>query len=170
MMATAVRGAGLLPQICRDVDDATTALPGAGVLLVTEEALTASVFARLLHDLAAQPPWSDVPVVVLTRSGRQAEPDPLALQRFHRLGNVTLLERPVRVMTLISTVESALRARRRQYEVRDHLLKANTDSQAKDEFLAMLGHELRNPLSAIAAASHALDVTAPADDASAPAR
>jgi len=33
--------------------------------------------------------------------------------------------------------------------------------QAKDEFLAMLGHELRNPLSAITASAHVLRLSRP---------
>src|SRR5690242_543267 len=37
------------------------------------------------------------------------------------LGHVTLVERPVRPVTLISTVKSMLQARKRQYEIRDHL-------------------------------------------------
>jgi len=36
-------------------------------------------------------------------------------------------------------------------------LKAEEENRAKDEFLAMLGHELRNPLSAIASAAEVLD-------------
>jgi signal transduction histidine kinase/ActR/RegA family two-component response regulator len=102
-----------------------------------------------------------------------AEPSAADLKRFNQLGNITLLERPIRVMTLHSSLESALRARRRQYEVRDYLLEQEraeaalkTESRAKDEFLAMLGHELRNPLGAIAAASHLLDVTAAGADES----
>jgi signal transduction histidine kinase/CheY-like chemotaxis protein len=37
--------------------------------------------------------------------------------------------------------------------------------RAKDEFLAMLGHELRNPLGVLAAASHVLHKSAPDNDA-----
>ena len=37
------------------------------------------------------------------------------------LGNVTILERPVRVSTMLSTIRAALRGRRRQYELRDQL-------------------------------------------------
>jgi PAS domain S-box-containing protein len=36
--------------------------------------------------------------------------------------------------------------------------EAEAGSRAKDEFLAMLGHELRNPLGAIASAAHLLDL------------
>ena len=39
-------------------------------------------------------------------------------------------------------------------EVQSAMLQAQTANQAKDEFLAMLGHELRNPLSPIVTALH----------------
>jgi CheY-like chemotaxis protein len=42
--------------------------------------------------------------------------------------------------------------------------------RAKDQFLAMLGHELRNPLAAVVGAIGVLDLTAPADDVTAQAR
>ena len=68
---------------------------------------------------------------------------------YAKLGNVTLLERPVQSVTLVSAATSALRGRRRQYEMRDI-------DRRKDEFLAMLAHELRNPLAPIGAASDLL--------------
>jgi len=66
-----------------------------------------------------------------------------------RLGNVTLLERPLRPMTMVAAVQSALRARRRQYQARRLLLDQAEALRQRDEFLAMLGHELRNPLGVI---------------------
>src|SRR5690606_27151076 len=71
--------------------------------------------------------------------------------------NVTLLERPVRVLTLLSAVQSALRARRKQYEVRDLLAAAQRSLRQRDEFLAMLGHELRNPVGTIRNAIEVLE-------------
>jgi signal transduction histidine kinase len=171
MLASVLRGAGHEPSLCRDMDDVVREPGLAGALLVTEEALAPPAMARLAEWLDAQPPWSDLPIVLLTHGGRTSEPTTAVLRTFRRLGNVTFLERPVRVMTLVSTVESALRARRRQYEARDRVVNAEADSRAKDEFLAMLGHELRNPLAAISAASYLLDTTAPVGgDAAAPAR
>jgi PAS domain S-box-containing protein len=47
-------------------------------------------------------------------------------------GNASILERPTRVASLVSAARSALRARRRQYQIRDHLLQRERDiSQAK---------------------------------------
>ncbi|HYF41035.1 MAG TPA: ATP-binding protein [Ramlibacter sp.] len=112
---------------------------GAGALLVGEEMLTPSSHAVLLAYLEAQQAWSDLPILLLTRTGA----DSLDAQRaVEKLGNVTVLERPVRTMALISAGRSALRARSRQYEMR-------ALDQRKDEFLATLAHELRNPLSPI---------------------
>jgi PAS domain S-box-containing protein len=90
---------------------------GAGTLIVSEEALLADP-SELLACIADQPVWSDLPVIVLSRSGRES----LALAEIiPRLGNVSVVERPVRTSTLIALVRSTLRARERQYQVREYL-------------------------------------------------
>ena len=48
---------------------------------------------------------------------------------------------------------------------REARTRAEEQNAAKDEFLAMLAHELRNPLSAVASAVHLLDSAVPLDDA-----
>jgi signal transduction histidine kinase len=112
---------------------------GAGALLVAEEVLDEPALAVLTRFLQHQPPWSDLPVLVMAKRGA----DSLEAQRAVRhLGNVTMLERPVRTVSLVSAARSALRARTRQYEMR-------ALSRRKDEFLATLAHELRNPLAPI---------------------
>jgi signal transduction histidine kinase/ActR/RegA family two-component response regulator len=72
------------------------------------------------------------------------------------LGNVTVLDEPVRVMTLVSTLHTAMKARARQYELRDRLEALRLADRQKDEFLATLSHELRNPLAPIRNALHIL--------------
>ena len=90
-----------------------------GALLIAEEALTAKAVRHLADLLTTQPTWSDLPVVVLTPGGGETA-DTLERQRARLpLGQVSLLERPARPSTLLSSVEGALRARRRQFEVRD---------------------------------------------------
>jgi two-component system, sensor histidine kinase len=133
---------------------------GAGLLMVAEEALTATRNARLGNVLRSQPPWSDIPVLVLTRGGVNSA-DPAETAR--AIGNVTLLERPLRTTTLLSTVLAALRARERQYQIRGYLAERERAEQAlraadrrKDEFLATLGHELRNPLAPMLTSLHLL--------------
>jgi signal transduction histidine kinase/ActR/RegA family two-component response regulator len=119
---------------------------GAGVVIVAEEALTLDAVARIEHCLARQPPWSDFPFVVFTGSRTLGGIDD---ERWSRLGNVALLERPVRVRAMLAAVRAALRARRRQYDARRAI-------EARDQFLAMLGHELRNPLAAVRLAASLL--------------
>src|SRR4051812_27628080 len=114
---------------------------GAGAVVVAGEFLSASVLANLQAIVQAQPPWSDLPVIVVASSERLASPDP-----FGMLGNVSVLQRPVSLDTLRSSVSAALRARRRQYQIRDLLQQRDEADRRKDEFLAMLAHELRNPL------------------------
>ncbi|PWF43084.1 hybrid sensor histidine kinase/response regulator [Massilia glaciei] len=114
-------------------------LAGAGAVLTVEEALSPGGIKALGDHVQRQPGWSDLPVMLLTHRG----PDSPGVRRaIAALGNVTLLERPVRTLTLITSLQSVLRARAKQYQVRE------TDRR-KDEFLASLGHELRNPLAPI---------------------
>ncbi|WP_082521981.1 hybrid sensor histidine kinase/response regulator [Ramlibacter sp. Leaf400] len=112
---------------------------GAGSLMLGEEVLSPATMAVVSEYLEQQPAWSDLPILLLAKHGA----DSLVAQRaIEKLGNVTLLERPVRTMALVSAARSALRARDRQYEMR-------ALSRRKDEFLAALAHELRNPLAPI---------------------
>lgn len=126
--------------VCRDTGELLEQLPrGAGALLLAEEVISGLAMRPLAEYVASQPTWSDIPILLLTRSGA----DSLDVRRaVDRLGNVTLMERPVRTIALISAARSAIRARERQYQVRDA-------DQRKDEFLATLAHELRNPLAPI---------------------
>lgn len=133
---------------------------GGGVLLIAEEALVNGNLHELSSALGAQEPWSDVPVLLLTRYGADS---PVVESALRTLTNVTLLERPVRPATLISTVQAGLKARARQYQIRAHLAEQKQTEQSlreadrrKDEFLATLAHELRNPLAPIRNSLHIL--------------
>lgn len=142
LTAGALARVGIEAAICRDLDDLCDRLDErTGAILTTEEAVAHPQVERLIRALDQQPPWSDLPIVVFTaeRDGRRAA---AADDRLSRLGNVTLLDRPVRVRTMVAAVRAALRARRRQLEARQAI-------RERDRFLAMLGHELRNPLAAI---------------------
>jgi signal transduction histidine kinase len=103
-----------LPQLCRELEH------GAGLLLISSEALLRSDLGPLLALIDQQPAWSDLPIVLLTHHGG---PEQNPASRFGpQLGNVTFLERPFHPETLISLVTTALRGRRRQYEARDRLV------------------------------------------------
>ena len=153
-----LNGAGIETATFTALDALVNALDdGAAAVLVAEEHLTAADKAPLSMWLTRQPTWSDLPILILTRPGADS---PESAEAWRTLGNVTLLERPTRVTTLLSAAQTAIRARSRQYQIRGHLIERLKNEQAlrsadrrKDEFLATLGHELRNPLAPIRTAS-----------------
>ncbi len=152
--------AGTDALVCADVAELCAQMEhGGGAALVAEEALADGAAIELARCLEKQPSWSDLPVVVITGTG-----DPMRRRRmldaFEPVGNVTVIERPIRPATLVSTLKFALSSRRRQYQMRA-LLEEREKTAAqlkdadrrKDEFLAMLAHELRNPLASVANAA-----------------
>lgn len=141
LTAGALTQAGLTPSPCSSVDEVCGQIAqGAGTAILTEEAFQPASLKMLVDVVSRQSPWSDFPFVVFGNTERAVYP---ALDNAVRaLGNVTVLERPVRLRAMIAAVKTALRARTHQYEARAAI-------RSRDQFLAMLGHELRNPLAAI---------------------
>jgi signal transduction histidine kinase/ActR/RegA family two-component response regulator len=153
--------AGLPHVVCADMDELVAAAgQGAAAVLLAEETIPHRWRARLADELSRQPPWSDLPILLFTHPGADSA---AAAEAVSTLGNVTLLERPIRVSTLMSAVRTALRARDRQYQIRGHLeereraeASLRAADQRKDQFLATLGHELRNPLAPLLTALEVL--------------
>jgi PAS domain S-box-containing protein len=109
---------GISCRVLRNVAAVCEAMrDGVGAVVIAEEALIDDA-ALLTERIRAQDVWSDLPIIVLSPSGR--EPSKLA-ELIPRLGNVSVIERPARTSTLVTAIRSSLRARARQYEVRAHL-------------------------------------------------
>jgi signal transduction histidine kinase/CheY-like chemotaxis protein len=143
--------AGFEPEACRHLKDFSRCLrEGAGVALLGEEVLGRGA-AELFRVFDEQETWSDLPVIVLLRHDGPLPDALLPLRAFERHPKIktTFLQRPVPALSLVSSVRAGLRSRLRQYQVRDLLEQLNDDVRLRDEFLAMLGHELRNPVSSI---------------------
>ena len=118
-MAALHNAEGFETQICHGLDEYSRQITdSAGALLLTEEALESAQGSLLLDLLKAQPPWSELPLIILTSGGESRRAGLLNLAAA-AAGSVTLLERPISTMTLTRSVQVALRSRRRQYQVRD---------------------------------------------------
>ena len=112
--------------ICEDIPRLCHAQrSGAGLLIVSEEALLDDA-GELFACVAEQPVWADLPVMVLSRPGHESQ---TLANILARLGNVSVVERPIRTSTLITLVRSSLRARDRQYQFREYLVQQDKAQQ-----------------------------------------
>ncbi len=117
--ATILAEAGIAAEICPDLSALGREMArGAATAILTEEAVLTADLSEHEAWLAAQPPWSDFPIVLLTRQGGGAERVPSAERYTRILGNLIFLERPFHPTTLVSVVRTALRGRMRQYQAR----------------------------------------------------
>lgn len=160
VLAGIIERAGFSPLICTSMERLCSEIRnGSDAAVVTDLVLVDDSAALLKQTLSGQPGWSSFPLIIITTS----HPNPgyvwHLLTTIGSPGQAQLLERPVHTAELVSAVQSALSARERQYQVRDELNrrreaeeKLMEEARRKNEFLALLGHELRNPLATLNAA------------------
>jgi PAS domain S-box-containing protein len=138
LIAKVLDEAGIEAMPCADATELCRQISaGAGAALLAEEALTDAdgQRARLARMLAEQPPWSDLPLLVLTQQGADS---PAVQRAMEDLGNVTLVERPIRVAAFVSLVSSALRARQRQYQIRASLAELQDAAKTRELLAAIV--------------------------------
>jgi len=117
-----LRQNGLAAEACEDLSFMRSPTgQEVGPLLIAEEALRPPFVQQLSDRIQHQPEWSDLPILILTKGGRDIPHDYRTRYDYMFIGSPILLERPIRTATLISSVRAALRARQRQYEIRDTL-------------------------------------------------
>src|SRR5689334_19445976 len=123
--------AGISGRICHSLGELSDMLAtGAGAVLLAQEALQSKQLQEFVDTLQAQPPWSDLPITLLTLCGAGQQAIRKVSEPFQKVGNLTVVERPLHPLTLTSVVRVALRSRIRQYEVRD-LVARLTASQSE---------------------------------------
>lgn len=144
---------GLFGHICATLHDVCAEFPaGAGTIILPEEAILKGGRQTLFDLLAEQPPWSNLPVLVLTAAG----PDSATkIRAILEMGDVTLLKRPLEITTFVNAVRAALRDRERQYQVRDHL----AEHKAVEKQLREKDERLQFALTAGRLGSWDLDLT-----------
>jgi len=130
------RNSNLVAINCRGLPELVSEMSaGVGAVLLAEEGLFGKDTQPLAHWIERQPPWSDLPFVILT--SHREQPAVVAWRRsiVETLRNVSLLERPVQPITLTSAIQSAMRARRRQYEIRTLLQARERTAQELEKLV-----------------------------------
>ncbi|WP_315785833.1 MULTISPECIES: response regulator [unclassified Bradyrhizobium] len=117
--AELLRNARIDARVCTSLAELVSELnTGVGAVVVSEEGFFAKDTGPLMQWVERQPAWSDLPFIVLTSHREQPAVAAWRRNLVRALRNVSLLERPIQPITLTSAVQSAMRARRRQYEIR----------------------------------------------------
>ena len=109
---------GIDAEACKDPTPLLDRGYDLGPLLLAEECLTPSLIEAVGSYQQKQPSWSDLPILILTTSGHETDRSRRLGRERLQLGSPVLLERPIRTVTLLSSVQAAVRARERQYQVR----------------------------------------------------
>jgi signal transduction histidine kinase/ActR/RegA family two-component response regulator len=129
-----------------------------GAVVLAEEALDLDTARRLRDHLLAQPSWSDLPLIVLVAASHGARPPAAILEGLRETGSVTLLERPVQPVTLLTAVRTALRTRARQFQVQRYLderARAEEEERRRQRIEAAgklaggVAHEVNNMMTAV---------------------
>lgn len=153
LIANALRVSNVQSEFMKDVASAVAIFRAkdVGAMLIAEEALEQEAIAQLSSALLHQPSWSNLPVLILTMGGVETFQSRRQEWRRRSLNDITLLERPIRVTTLVSSVTAALHARSRQYERRlsEIVLQQSEKLAAVGRLASSIAHEINNPLEAV---------------------
>jgi signal transduction histidine kinase len=163
-----------MPELCREMER------GVGALILSEEALDERSFSSFLAAISHQPPWSQVPVLLVRHGTKHASASDF-LTPIHAAVKTVILDRPMPTRTLLTLVAEELRSRKRQYRLHELLedleashrevRRLNEDLERRvrertQELEAMVrelqtfsytvSHDLRAPLRTLSHLSHIL--------------
>lgn len=144
-VASAILGnVGISVRTCPSLAAFVDQLNDTACAVATEEALLSADRAALAEWIERQPPWSDLPFILLTHRGGSPVDHLTDL-----LGNVTMLERPFHPAVLVNAVRSAFRARQRQREVETHLQERQRTHERQALLIRELHHRVKNTLATV---------------------
>lgn len=139
------RGDGL--RIARDAEHLAQGFreeDEVGVLVLTQEALTPRTVEVLTDHVERQPPWAELPIVLLV-DGESNTMHALGLfQNALPRSKLLILQRPVRLSELETAVGTMRRSRRRQYDVKAYV-------ERQERLRRELNHRVKNILATVQA-------------------
>lgn len=144
VLSAMIGKAGLCPELPEDPERVVGRVGDAGCVVATQEALKPALLAAVARALGAQPPWSELPLIVLASANADVIRLRGALVREWPDASVVLLSRPLRAVELLSAIQLALSARMRQFRIRDQL-------QQERELRRELNHRVKNLLATVQA-------------------
>lgn len=154
LAAQALREAGMRAEVLADDAALMARLEhDAGAILLAEEALSDGFVQSLKARFERQEAWSDLSLLVMLGNQNRTPTGSKLMALFGPSAAITLLERPFHKFTLVSTVRVLLRARLRQYEVRQLLEKLESAVRLRDDFVSIASHEFTSPLTALSMAN-----------------
>lgn len=112
------------------------------VIVITHEALTPQTVATLGGYLADQPPWSEVPILVLLERAAPVARIRVELERAWPGARLLFHIRPIAQLELVNSVQSNLIVRLRQKQVRDAI-------EREKELRFELNHRIKNILASV---------------------
>ena len=149
--------AGLSATACSGIDELHSELAaGAGVAVIAEEAFLGTDLGPVFDWVRDQPPWSDFPFIILTTRRDDPRLRRYTLGLIDKLRNVTLQERPIQTVTLVSAVQAALRARLRQYEAARYLSEREQAASRLEELVRERTGQLQEANNRLIAAQESL--------------
>ena len=115
-----------------------------GVLVMTQEALTPDTAALLAGFAEGQPPWAELPIVLLVDAAGNTMPALEALRDTIPRVRLLVLQRPVRLSELGTAVETMRQSRHRQHDLRDYV-------ERQERLRRELNHRVKNILATVQA-------------------
>jgi len=113
-------------------------------IVLSQEGLTSGILEALKAHLEGQGQWSELPLIMLLDRDQRIGPTAERLRANLTRAKLTFLQRPVRAVELISAIQTAVGARNRQLQVRDHIA-------FQEELQRELNHRVKNALANVMA-------------------